>query len=98
MSIVQANNFNFEINGPYMDLGDLCNNISNCQTVKDDNMLIVFAESGSLVVCKNNILEEVVAGNSELAIKLYEDLLVGYKNNKKTAVYHSQLFTKYIIS
>jgi hypothetical protein len=25
-------------------------------------------------------------------------LLVGYKNNKKTAVYHSQLFTKYIIS
>ena len=98
MSIVQANNFNFEINGPLIDLGDLCNNISNCQTVKDDNMLIVFAESGSLVVCKNNILEEVVAGNSELAIKLYEDLLVGYKNNKKTAVYHSQLFTKYIIS
>ena len=45
-----------------------------------------------------HIIEEVVAGNSKLAIKLYEDLLVGYKNNKKAAVYHSQLFTKYIIS
>jgi len=98
MSIVQANNFSFEINGPYIDLGDLCNNIGSCQIVKDDNILIAFAESGSLVVCRNDILEEVVAGNSELAIKLYEDLLVGYKNNKKTAVYHSQLFTKYIVS
>ena len=98
MSIVQANNFSFEINGPFIDLGDLCSNIGNCQTVKDDNILIAFAESGSLVICKNDILEEVVAGNSELAIKLYEDLLVGYKNNKKAAVYHSQLFTKYIIS
>lgn len=98
MSIVQANNFSFEINGPFIDLGDLCSSIGNCQTVKDDNILIAFAESGSLVICKNDILEEVVAGNSELAIKLYEDLLVGYKNNKKAAVYHSQLFTKYIIS
>ena len=98
MSMSQANNFSFEINGPFVDLGDLCNSIGNCQTVKDDNILIAFAESGSLVVCKNDILEEVVAGNSELAIKLYEDLLVGYKNNKKTAVYHSQLFTKYIVS
>ena len=98
MSIVQASNSSFEINGPFIDLGDLCNSIGNCQAVKDDNILIAFAESGSLVICKNDILEEVVAGNSELAIKLYEDLLVGYKNNKKTAVYHSQLFTKYIIS
>lgn len=98
MSMSQANNSSFEINGPFIDLGDLCNSIGSCQTVKDDNILIAFAESGSLVVCKNDILEEVVAGNSELAIKLYEDLLVGYKNNKKTAVYHSQLFTKYIIS
>ena len=98
MSIVQANNFSFEINGPFIDLGDLCNSIGNCQTVKDDNILIAFAESGSLVICKNDILEEVVAGNSELAIKLYEYLLVGYKNNKKAAVYHSKLFTKYIIS
>lgn len=64
----------------------------------DDSRAIMINDSGVLVVYSNNALQSVVAGNSEIAIKLYEDLLVGYNKNKKAAVYYSSLFTKYIIS
>jgi len=64
----------------------------------DDSRAVMVNDSGVLVVYSNNALQSVVAGNSEIAIKLYEDLLVGYNKNKKAAVYYSSLFTKYIIS
>lgn len=64
----------------------------------DGSRAIMFNESGALAVYSDSTLRGIVAGDSEIAIKLYEDLLVGYKYNKKTAVYYSGLFTKYIIS
>lgn len=74
-------------------------NFTSEETISiDSSKAIMFNNSGVLVVYSNNTIQEVIAGNSEIAIKLYEDLLVGYKKNKGTTVYYSSLFVKYIIS
>lgn len=67
-------------------------------TIENGNRNIIFNDSGTIIIIDNYLLRDVIAGNSDIAIKLYEDLLVGYKKNNKAALYYSQLFTKYIVS
>lgn len=92
------NDFDMLFRNEQQELKELFNFATGESISIDDSKAIMFNNSGALVVYSGDTLGEVVAGNSDIAIKLYEDLLVGYKKNNKAAVYYSSLFTKYIIS
>lgn len=92
------NDFDMLFRNEQQELKGLFNFTTGESISIDSSRVIMFNDSGALVVYSGDTLGEVVAGNSDIAIKLYEDLLVGYKKNNKAAVYYSSLFTKYIIS
>lgn len=92
------NDFDVLFNNEQQKIKELFSFASGESICIDATKLTMLNDSGALIVYSNNTLREVIAGDSEIAIKLYEDLLVGYNKNKKTAVCYSSLFTKYIIS
>ena len=90
------NDFDMLFRNEQQELKGLFNFTTGESISIDNSRVIMFNDSGALVVYSGDTLGEVVAGNSDIAIKLYEDLLVGYKKNNKAAVCYSSLFTKYI--